>query len=127
MLEYLRPRSEIDAYFVRWAELGLGSNQLLYFYVDDVARHMESALPLKGDEWISKVMRYIEGTPYGELHLLRGLSGFVDFWARYQDLCLDLLSCSDIQWEIVPAKARRWTVADVPVLVSRFPTSGGGR
>jgi hypothetical protein len=127
MLEYLRPRSEIDAYFARWVELGLGRNQLVYFYVDDVARHMESALPLKGGEWVSKVTLYIEGTPYGQQHLLRGLGGFVEFWARYQDLCVDLLSCADIQHEIVPAKTRRWTVADVPVLIDRFPTRGGGR
>ncbi len=123
MLEYLRPRSEIDAYFARWVELGRGRNQLIYFYVDNVAEHLESAIPLKGRDWVSKVTHYIECLPYGQKHLLRGHSGFVDFWARYQDLCVDLLSHADIQHKIVPAKTHRWTTADVAVLINRFPGS----
>ena len=52
----------------------------------------EATVTERGPEWASKMIAYVEATPFGAAHGLHGVEGMVEFWMRYGALCDALIA-----------------------------------
>ena len=94
-------RSAIEDYFDAWQAIAHGNSAMIFFPVETPDAHFARLLPVRGAEWTSKLFAYIARTPLGQHERLAGRSGFIRFWAEYQDLCMTLLQRSQIPvWQI---------------------------
>jgi len=117
--------NKIIDYFKAWEQRGGDISQLVYFQVSDPIAHYETALPEKGDDWVHKVSVYVERTPYGLSRNLRGRDGLTEFWARYQDLCLNLIRGASIPVVTVPARSIDWHSSDANEVLEGFIVGRG--
>lgn len=109
-------RAEIDEYFDKWQQIG-SDTSIVFLAVENPSAHYELVLPERGDAWTSKLFSYVERTPYGVAHGLRGKEGFAVFWSDYQDLCRALLEAARVPVEFL--SSRSWDNADLEKLAGR--------
>jgi len=109
-------RTQIEDYFNRWQELA-PETTLVYFPVENPAKHYDVVLAERGDEWARKLYTYVERTPTGVANRLQGRTGFVEFWANYQQLCLELLNRAYVHVHLI--KSRSWNDDDLKVLATQ--------
>ena len=98
-------RNQIDSYFQRWQDLA-PDTLITYFFVENPAEHFEIIFAERGADWTQKLFAWVERSPVGKALHLNGKSGFVDFWSRYQELCLELLDLAYIETEKI--ESRSW-------------------
>lgn len=89
-----REVEEIADYFDRWSVLVKPmAPRFVFLDVDDPESHyLDFLIPVRGAEWTSKLVRYVEGTPVARANAWQGIDGLVSFWSAYQDLCREMLS-----------------------------------
>ncbi len=109
-------RSQIEDYFYQWQSLK-PKTALVYLAVDNPAKHCDTVLTERGDEWSHKLYRYVERTPLGVANNLRGRSGFVDFWSGYHALCQKLLDAAILPVHIIGS--RSWDDDDLDTLAAQ--------
>lgn len=109
-------RKQIEDYFNRWQELS-PETTLVYFPVENPAKHYDVVFEERGDGWSSKLYSYVEHTPIGIANGLRGRSGFMEFWADYQQLCDELLDAANVSVHIFDA--RSWDDDDLEGLATQ--------
>ena len=117
LFEQRYPRSVVDSYFRDWVLLGGERHRLVYLFVHSPREHVQGLIALRGTDWANKVASYIEQTPLGRQHNMRGVLGLIDYVDQYQALCLELLANSQLRKVIVPAKVKEWTAKDVSIIV----------
>lgn len=67
--------------------------RLLVFRAVDVRRHFaDFVAPVRGPEWVRKLVAYVERTPIATANSWSSFDGLVRFWADYQHLVLELAS-----------------------------------
>ena len=96
-------RQQIASYFKRWQELAR-NNWMLYLVVDDPVAHYELVMQDRGGKWQEQLIAWTENTPLAKVSGLQGQSGFVEFWAGYQSLCMELLKTASIKVEQFEAR-----------------------
>ena len=109
-------QTQIEAYFNRWQELA-PETTLIFFLVDNPPEHYDIVFAERGDEWASKLYRYVEHTPVGVANILRGKTGFLKFWSNYQQLCLELLHAACVPVHFV--EPRSWEDRDLRLLAAK--------
>jgi hypothetical protein len=72
----------------------------------------ERTLPLRGVQWVSKLVAYVESTPKGREARLVGVDGMVEFWMRYRDVCDDLVERSVLSVLKIDTSAIEWAAAE---------------
>ena len=110
--------TQIVDYFERWAEAGKGHMEFVFFYVDAPQAHFQEIIADRGEKWARLLERYVQRTPYGQTQNLTGRVGLVEFWARYQEMCIHLLS--DRGFKHTRAIAHDWGEKEEKELVKRL-------
>ena len=109
---------KIVDYFERWAEKSNGHMEFVFFYVDAPQVHFQNIISDRGEHWATLLERYIQRTPYGRAQNLTGRAGLAEFWARYQEMCMKLLS--DTRFRHTHATAHKWGADEEKELVKRL-------
>jgi adenylate kinase family enzyme len=87
-----RRENGIERYYRRFEEIvGCLNPRMVYLRPRDVASHSQDVCDLRGENWSHKVSGYLAQTQYSSYHELNGVSGMHQFWAKYAELCDDLL------------------------------------
>ena len=95
-------RDVITNYFYAWQ--AIGNSALVFLHVEAVVEHYERVLDERGEDWTSKLFAYVAATPIAERHGWSGLAGFLAFWTRYQDVCLDLVAAAKVPTTTVASR-----------------------
>lgn len=104
------PTSVIEKYIDEWTEaVRPYSPKMMMLTIPDPFEHYANFVRhLRGAEWTSKLIRYVESTPLAMVRQWSGFDGFVAFWSEYQATCLNILSklpISVLSIEASPATA----------------------
>jgi adenylate kinase family enzyme len=82
----------IERYYRRFEEIvECLKPRMVYLRPRDVATHSQDVCDLRGENWSHKVSSYLAQTQYSSYYELNGVSGMHQFWAKYAELCDDLL------------------------------------
>ena len=105
MFANARSAAEISNYAAAWAEAVTPARpRLLMFEVKAPQAHYANFVAARrGAVWMEKLITYVEGTPIAEQRGWRGFDGFVQFWAAYQNLCLDCAKALPWPVKLLPA------------------------
>ncbi len=60
---------------------------LVYLRPSDATSHSHRIAIHRGENWSSKVSRYLQKTPYAIERTLQGMEGMHQFWSDYAELC----------------------------------------
>lgn len=88
------PECEVRGYVAELARIVSPLEPVVvYLQPPDPEEHLRSFVPrVKGPEWVARVTAYGSRTPLGRRRGWEGLSGLVDFWSGYRQLCDSLVA-----------------------------------
>jgi len=102
-------QSVMYRYFQSWQRIGEFSSSIVFMKVENPEQHFrEFVFPLRGEEWCRKVSSYVSSTPFSRERGLIGNEGMIEFWSKYQRVCLDLLRDPVIATRIQNHADRSW-------------------
>lgn len=107
---------KIEGYFNQWQQMS-PNTVMVFLIVDDPDAHYDEVVAERGEDWSLKLYDYVERTPIGIAQGLIGKEGFVEFWSRYQQLCIQLLDTARVPVELV--SSRSWCDTDLAGLATR--------
>jgi len=82
------PTVDVVAYWARFASIVSNADAtLVYLIQPDPWQAMNDTIAARGSEWVSKLVDYVERSPVGRAHGLKGVDGMITFWMRYRELC----------------------------------------
>lgn len=111
------PEHTLHRYFQTWQEIGKPNSSIVFLKVEDTERHFRDfVFPLRGEDWCRKISSYVSATPFGREHGLTGNSGAIEFWSRYQTVCLELLRNSVVTTQIHSYTDHSWIEAHLEFL-----------
>lgn len=120
LLEHDHPEPERERYFsATEAALEKLQPRTVYLYQPDARTFMqEQHAARKGDGVIAKIAAYTETTAIAKRHDWRGISGMIEFYLHYRDVCDDLiagsrfdvlrLDTSGENWDAVRSDLANW-------------------
>jgi len=110
-------RVHIEDYFNKWQVLA-PETTLVYLFVENPREHFDVVLAERGDDWSGKLYRYVERSPIGLANSYYGKAGFIEFWAGYQQLCLELLGAAYVPVHVI--NSRSWGNQDFNELAAQL-------
>jgi hypothetical protein len=116
MLDYQAEEDYIKGYFDDFIEVIKPLSPVLHYLypesVDDAIRHVAKVRrPEYQDRtnvWIDRVVDYVESTPYGQTHQLKGIEGFIDFTSKRRAIEMDILNSLDIKSHVIKHRGDSW-------------------
>lgn len=115
------PDEQIMQYFEQWQQIGGSSTSLVFLRIADPETHFEHfVIPLRGEQWTTKLEAYVARTRFGIAHGLNGKNGLIEFWSEYQELCLKLLAGACIKVDIVDAHFDGWEASYLEALKTQL-------
>lgn len=99
----------IAAYYRRFEEVVSPlAARMIYFRPVDSVTHSEYICSLRGDEWSTKVSKYLAKTDYAVSRNLSGVEGMHQFWSEYADLCDRIVEQSLIPTKTIKFVPGEW-------------------
>jgi adenylate kinase family enzyme len=99
----------IERYYRRFEEtVECLKPRMVYLRPRDIASHSRHVCDLRDENWSYKVSSYLAQTQYSIYHGLRGVNGMHQYWAKYADLCDDLLLKTTIPTKVVDFVFGEW-------------------
>lgn len=81
----------IAAYVTEWSgAVAAAQPRLLLLRVDDLPKHFDQVVAIRGRTWIGKLTCYVERTPVALAKGWRVFDGFLRFWTADQRLAFEL-------------------------------------
>lgn len=103
------PEHTIDRYFINWQKIAQLNSSIVFLKVEDTETHFRDfVFPLRGEDWCEKISSYVSATPFGRRYNLIGNKGTIEFWSKYQTVCLDLLRDAVVTTRIQSYTDRSW-------------------
>lgn len=101
MFANARSLAEMSGYVAAWAQAVTSAEpRLLILEARDPTAHYTAFVSrTRGDLWMQRLISYVEATPLARQRRWVGLDGFIQFWAEYQALCLELAAA--LPWPIM--------------------------
>ncbi len=101
--------SGIERYYRHFEQIVECLNpRMVYLRPRDIAIHSQNVCNLRGKDWSHKVTSYLAQTRYSNYHGLNGASGVHQFWAKYAELCDDLLLKTSIPTKTINCVFGEW-------------------